>query len=170
LVDCDSSFDDDRTIVSQIEVFEDGKLTLTANTDAAYTDSLITIKMQCYPLYSGVGRAVLQIIAGDSVFIEAPQKDTIDLRLPGGSLASQTGFNTSFYQTSFIQDWQVILKRSDIGYAFEGYVFLDSIYVAPNSLVSIKSKQARELIPNDSVFRNWATSERFLFLSPLLKL
>lgn len=171
LLQCDSIFDDDKASVSQIDVFENGTLTLTANTNVAYPDSLITIKMQCLPLYSGVGRAVLQIIVGDSVFIESPDKDTIDLQYPGGNLANQVEFKAQFILYHiFEQDWQITFRRADIGYAFEGFVYLDSILVSPDSLISIKSNQSKELIPKGSVFRNWASSERFLFLSPLLKL
>ncbi len=170
LLKCNSIFEDDKTTISVVEVFDEGKLTLTADTQVAYPDSLITIKMLCLPLYSGVGRVILQVISGDSVFVETPVKDTIGVK-PPGIVDGQVEFLTEFTAIErFEQDWKVMFKENEVGYAFDGYVYLDSIRVSMDSLVHVESKQARELIPPKSKFRNWASSERFLFLSPPSKL
>jgi hypothetical protein len=55
------------------------------------------------------------------------------------------------------QNWEAWLKQSEIRYTFEGYVYLDSLSVSASK-------------PEGSTFKNWASSERFLYLSPQPKL
>lgn len=170
LFQCESISNNEKIGINEVEVFDNGILTLTSDTQVAVPDSLITIKMRCLPLYSGRGRVILQVVSGDSVFVEAPEKDTIGAKYPG-ALANQIDLAAEFMAIDrFEQDWKVFLKENETGYAFEGYVYLDSVRTPEDSLVHIESEDARELIPPGSKFHNYASSERFLFLSPPSKL
>lgn len=141
---------DDKNDFKVIEMFEASRLIISANSNIAWPDSQIIITMQCFPIYSGKGRAILQVISGDSVFVEYPLKDS----LRGTGVANKVQYKTKFHAgLSYFQNWEVRLKQSETGYTFEGYVYLDSLSVSAS-------------IPEGSVFKNWASSERLLYLSP----
>lgn len=148
-VQCDSILNDKSTL-DIVEVFEDSRVILFTDTEIACPDSIITIIMQCYPIYSGKDRVILQVISGDSVFVESPLRDS----LRGTSLANKAQYQTEFSAAqSFFQEWKVRLKQNKTGYTFEGYVYLDSLTVSVS-------------IPEGSTFKNCASSECILYLLP----
>ncbi len=143
------------------KTFRDNELLLSANTDYARFDSTITISMEGLPFYNGKGRIVLQVTAnGKSAQVFSPVQDIIGSNQHSNASEYRTSFES---RLPFSTQWEIRLLNPPGSYTFEGYAYMDSIWV-DGSLIAIDSPEARSIVPFGNRFHNLATAPQQLYL------
>jgi len=122
--------------------FEQRKLDMISEPPVAIEDTTISLKITCYPKYSGTGTMWVSLGAPACwVVLEYPNRDTLKTE-------TNVTVNTKFLAgNSFTQEWRFKLLETFSGsYSFETFVRYDSIFIADSAkMYAINSPELKNI-------------------------
>ncbi len=144
------------------DLFKSGELIMWADRKNVVVNAPTTISQKCTPLYSGVGRIVLNMTGSQQIAtIDSPFVDTLDTGIYKSFIVIKTKFVAN---QNFIASWKVRLLNPK-EYYFSGVAYMDSLLINGKHY-DVRSNEVMEFLPQLPINEYAVNFDKLVFKYP----